>query len=574
MRLINVHTFQVLTHFGSNVPQYAILSHVWGDHEVSLEDLQLRQKELAQFTIPEFPLSDANDGRIKIGYVCRQAAKDGLDWAWIDTCCIDKSSSAELSEAINSMFKYYQNARVCYAYLPDVWYLGDSEMLFWEFRKSKWFTRGWTLQELLAPITLRFYGREWKLIGTTPELETHIEQATGIEARYLQKTFSPLMFREASVATRMCWASRRQTTRLEDQAYCLLGIFDVNMPMLYGEGTKAFLRLQEEIMKQSDDETILAWGMVSTSYGWKARSMVPFEHGFLATSPAAFKHCLGLMPWPGGNGGGTTFSITSRGLLINVPVAHIADDRYDAILRCNTGLNDNMVVGLPLLKLETGNQSPGDAPRFSRIDRPPASYYKEDYREIPSRTVICISQKPWWPRSVMGPSWTEGFYIRRLPDGCHIDFVQPPREWSPPDRVISIHGERKKPRLLYGTYQDIHFIIRLVYIEGDWECDIALRQRPRNPPPIEEELRQLDFDTKAVIRGAETTITMRKQRVFGRKLMVVDVDKHEPANPLLKYGQLMVNKDVLEFGYVLVGVSMAMAAFVLGPQVMARRRHQ
>ena len=187
---------------------------------------------------------------------CKTVAKDGWQWIWIDTCCIDKSSSAELSEAINSMFQWYQNAELCYAYLQDVSIQHGLSPNFnfakW-FRKSRWFQRGWTLQELLAPRYMVFLDTHWRSIGTRSQLMADISTATTIPPHHI------VSYSHCSVAQKMSWAAHRVTTCLEDQAYCLLGLFDISMPLLYGEGPKAFERLQGEILKLSDDETIFAW---------------------------------------------------------------------------------------------------------------------------------------------------------------------------------------------------------------------------------------------------------------------------------------------------------------------------
>ena len=173
----------------------------------------------------------------------------------MDTCCIDRSSSADLSEAINSMYQWYGQAKYCIAYLADISIVKDETRVerkrFWE---SEWFKRGWTLQELLAPPEVVFYDRSWKAIGTKNRLKAYISRATHISIRHL---FRPS---EASVAAKMSWASHRQTSRPEDIAYSLLGLFDVNMPLLYGEGEyKAFQRLQYEIVRSRNDESIFAW---------------------------------------------------------------------------------------------------------------------------------------------------------------------------------------------------------------------------------------------------------------------------------------------------------------------------
>ena len=210
-----------------------------GTEEVSFQDLP---QEYAKQML----------GYRKILSCCAQANSDGFDYVWIDTCCIDKRSSSELSEAINSMYSWYRNAEVCYAFLADVSEVEDPDSPNSTFRNSRWFTRGWTLQELLAPSSLIFYGRDWGDIGSKGSMRDTLSQMTGIDRAAL--TCNDL---EAfSIATKMSWASKRETTRIEDIAYCLMGIFDVNMPTLYGEGKNAFMRLQHMIIQSSNDHTI------------------------------------------------------------------------------------------------------------------------------------------------------------------------------------------------------------------------------------------------------------------------------------------------------------------------------
>lgn len=172
-------------------------------------------------------------------------------------CCIDKSSSAELSEAINSMFRYYERAAVCYAYLADVSATRDERGILIDLPQSDWFNRGWTLQELIAPSDLRFYSKNWEMLGTRSELCNVLHEITNIDVMVLQQKKDLSLI---SVSRRMSWASRRKTSRVEDIAYCLLGIFQVNMALIYGEGSKAFFRLQEEIMKTTYDHTLFLWG--------------------------------------------------------------------------------------------------------------------------------------------------------------------------------------------------------------------------------------------------------------------------------------------------------------------------
>jgi hypothetical protein len=243
MRLLNTTTYEIEEFIGSNIPPYAILSHTWEQDEVVLQEYQS----------PTVATRD-KQGYKKIIATCDLAREsDGLGYAWVDTCCIDKTSSSELSEAINSMFRWYKDAVVCYAYLQDL----KPEQDVASMCECRWFTRGWTLQELIAPQRVLFYDSGWSKRGDKQTLRDMLRQITNINGAVLSSGYLLASF---PIATRMFWASRRKTTRLEDRAYCLMGLFNVNMPLLYGEGEKAFLRLQHEIMKVDSDLTILAWG--------------------------------------------------------------------------------------------------------------------------------------------------------------------------------------------------------------------------------------------------------------------------------------------------------------------------
>ncbi|KAK4035226.1 putative vegetative incompatibility protein HET-E-1 [Parachaetomium inaequale] len=328
MRLLNTTTLRLESLFGSSIPEYAILSHTWCEDEVLFDDI----RDSGQ------PLPVHKKGFAKVKGSCEQAIRHGYRYIWIDTCCIDKSSSAELSEAINSMFQWYHDSGRCYAYLADVNTAGEAGAV--EFEASRWFTRGWTLQELIAPQDVCFYDANWSLIGRRqpiidqfrdcPDLAERISKMTGIPIRILH-WYSPsrhergwlesmnlgigtgpwqrqpteeekaqllCALRSFSIAQRMSWAALRQTTRVEDRAYSLLGLFEVNMPMLYGEGRRAFYRLQQEILKESDDHSILAF----------AQSVPPRGDGgseLLADSPACFAGSIIQQPevsgavWPG-----------------------------------------------------------------------------------------------------------------------------------------------------------------------------------------------------------------------------------------------------------------------------------
>ena len=275
---------------------YAILSHVWDQTEQTFQDVQALRSRWRRK--PRTRVST------KIKQFCKLAQRHGYQWAWIDTCCIDKTSSSELSEAINSMFRYYALSQVCYAYLGDVASDCPLQELFSEFWRSRWHTRGWTLQELLAPRLVVFVSRDWKVLGTKAELADVLDRITGIPKRVLRLEEE---LEDISIAARMSWAANRKTTRPEDEAYCLMGIFGINMPTLYGEGQNAFQRLQEEIMKQSPDTTLFAWGSL-----WHGqddalfRSRDPDEahdHSdgsyLFARSPSAFHECSECFfePW-------------------------------------------------------------------------------------------------------------------------------------------------------------------------------------------------------------------------------------------------------------------------------------
>jgi len=261
MWLIDVRSFKLkFFQDAKEISQkYAILSHRWEDDEVSHSDMTSRWDRLRLKLMK---------GWYKIQKCCEQAAKDGLPYAWVDTCCIDKTSSAELQEAINSMFRWYSEAKVCYVFLSDVQVPAGvaAENPLKEapvaalFEKSRWFTRGWTLQELLAPKKVVFYDHAWRAMGLRNDHKKVISDITGIRIEYLEG-FEPswTVHSQVCIAEVMSWASGRITTRVEDKAYSLLGIFGVSLPMLYGEGQRAFLRLQEELLRSRDDQTIFAW---------------------------------------------------------------------------------------------------------------------------------------------------------------------------------------------------------------------------------------------------------------------------------------------------------------------------
>lgn len=222
-------------------PPYAILSHTWyADQEVTHRDMLAGS-------------GTDKTGHDKIVFCGEQAVTDGLEYFWIDSCCIDQSSSVELSTAINSMFRWYQRASKCYVYLSDVSFHGPHADQTWlvAFRRSRWFTRGWTLQELIAPSSVEFFSKEHTRLGSKVSLEQEIHEVTKVPIEVLRGQ----RLAELTVEERMSWAAHRVTTVKEDRVYCLLGIFGVFLPLIYGEGVEyATIRLKEEIKKRQAGE--------------------------------------------------------------------------------------------------------------------------------------------------------------------------------------------------------------------------------------------------------------------------------------------------------------------------------
>lgn len=369
MRLLNIQSRQLSEFLGDSIPAYAALSHTWvTNEEISLQEFEETQKNLDLYTLKSHPHpSTLKSGYQKIIGCCEQALQDGLKWVWIDTCCIDKTSSAELSEAINSMFLWYRNCHICYTFLSDVSDVSNRNILSdqnSEFRRSRWFTRGWTLQELLAPLDMKFFSKTWNILGNRNDLCNIISQITRIPSKYLADNRMSSLF-SASVAQRMSWASTRSTTRKEDSAYCLLGLFDVNMPLLYGEGHKAFRRLQEEIIKETNDNSIFAWGYgISGSQAVVTdRTNGPIDdptdtQPYLAISPSDFAGCQDVICDTWSDRHTRSFEITKKGLLITIRLmfrykldrynGHVS--KYDilALLNCRPQGDLFNLIAIPL----------------------------------------------------------------------------------------------------------------------------------------------------------------------------------------------------------------------------------
>lgn len=313
MWLLDTETLHLKEYFDPETVQYVILSHTWEHEEVSFQE------------ISDLESAVEKAGFSKIAQTCEIARAKGIKYAWVDTCCINKDSSAELSEAINSMFSWYKHATVCLVYLSDMRRMESttthnvstySDTVSQEaFVSCKWFSRGWTLQELIAPDNIEFYDSQWKLFGTKVTLRDWILNATGISPAVLE---SSVNLQTTLVAVKLSWAAQRQTKRIEDRAYSLLGILGINMPLIYGEGLKAFRRLQEEIARETDDLSLFAWKpLVSGAPSRRFR-------GIFAEYPEEFRDCSQIC----NNGTWSEFTLTNKGVRFGSRMWKYGTDAY------------------------------------------------------------------------------------------------------------------------------------------------------------------------------------------------------------------------------------------------------
>jgi hypothetical protein len=420
--------------------RYAILSHVWGPtkDEVTYEEMSLPPRDRSKATL-------AKPGYQKIVETCRIASSSRykLPYAWCDTCCINKSSSAELSEAINSMFRYYREASVCFAYLFDVTDSGYS------FNSSKWFYRGWTLQELIAPKNVVFFNQEWEYIGTKASLANQITEITGIPNKILKHEME---LSEVPVAQRFSWASERNTTREEDIAYSLLGIFDINMAMLYGEGTKAFMRLQEQILGESADDSIFLWND-------------PFSHqkvtGLLAPSPRSFRQMRSITPEPAVRL--RDYHLTNRGIRIKLSLAWDNDTGL-AILPVGHSLGAvGRPVGVYLRRVGPDlfvRAQPQECPRVKT---------ELEFNDITAVKSLTASQASTIMDKVMRVE---------KPAGVDVSRVEPKGLWSPAAKCLhathtgAILGYMEFQKAAYPVFAFVFFFTR-----GHWSATVVVGGR-------------------------------------------------------------------------------------------------
>lgn len=289
--------------------RYVILSHTWEDGEVSFQE------------IVDLDQARNKPGFSKIDQTCRLARERGIKYAWVDTCCIDKSSSAELTEAINSMYRWYQNSEICFVYLSDFPVVTEKNILSDYLPRCRWFTRGWTLQELIAPLNIQFYDRGWNLRGNKVSLQQPLCQIKGVDTEILEDSdLLPTM----SVAKRMSWAAKRHTSRVEDMSYCLFGLFDIHLPLIYGEGRKAFIRLQEAIASENNDLSLFAW------------TSLPGDNvlrGILANSLSEFRECGSIERNTDPTISRDEFSFTNKGFHIGTHLTY-CEGEYQMSLHC------------------------------------------------------------------------------------------------------------------------------------------------------------------------------------------------------------------------------------------------
>ncbi|KAJ4376214.1 hypothetical protein N0V83_001496 [Neocucurbitaria cava] len=452
MRLIDARTIELIWFNDNDVPKYAILSHTWGSDEITYQELVWinRAKALSDSSMSQVSSSTTSfgsqdehatfmlaamemmirgnsgttmggiteedlmsrKGYSKIIRAAEQARGLGCDYIWVDTCCIDKSSSAELQEAINSMFRWYRDAEICIVYLEDIEkphcnaYTSASDVARAAFEKCRWAKRGWTLQELVAPAICRFYFEDWTLMGEKTEFQDELSDATGIPIHVLEdwETVS-----EMSVAERMSWAAYRETTRIEDMAYSLLGLFDIHMPLLYGEGEKAFIRLQEEILKTTDDYSLFAWSAVTSNKST--------YRGLLARTPLEFRHCRSIER----DNIISTFPIVSTpiGLHVQLEVLPDPQDKRNvlAMIRSSNSMNQRLAISLTCLD--------GDM-QYARVDAGSLTPI-DDWPNGQLRTIY-VRQKLSIPPDFATPDF-RSFHIsgRRA------------NQKTPPVRIISVH---------------------------------------------------------------------------------------------------------------------------------------
>ncbi|KAI0162084.1 heterokaryon incompatibility protein-domain-containing protein [Xylariaceae sp. FL1272] len=457
MRLIHCKTLQLEEVTGHNIPPYVILSHTWEEEEVSLSEFSRAAGSESDCT---------SKGWEKIKQTCNRAISQEYEYAWIDTCCIDKSSSAELEEAINSMFAWYAGAAICFAYLSDFHSISDSKTSTPGARlfSSRWFSRGWTLQELIAPAEVDFYDSSWTFYSSRATRSADIAFATGIDeavllpaGRNVQQLLSKI-----PVCQKMSWAASRKTTRLEDTAYCLLGIFGVNMPLIYGEGMRAFFRLQEEIIKSKNDLTILAWKSLPEGAPWA-------HTGALAQSPKQFVGSQDIVLSQSLNYN-PDFTVTNKGIRITVSLPTTSGiEKPTMSLHCHHRERPHEPLGIYLASMS------GDV--FSRAHSHVIPIEREGQRAIDSSIFLATD--------TMQETVISSALAHR---GHHFSFkhVSAP-DMANPFRILSSHPERRWDDGFGFRAKDATFFVgyntyEALWRDGAWRFVVACGFDSERPP--------------------------------------------------------------------------------------------
>jgi hypothetical protein len=514
MRLLNTETIELTEFSGNAIPRYAILSHTWGAEEVLLQDLAKAQVKSMK-------------GYSKIKSCCLQAKQDGFEWVWIDTCCIDKSSSAELSEAINSMYQWYSNAHICYAFLADVPYDHPSDVTTSNaFLGSEWFRRGWTLQELIAPRNVEFYSANWTLIGSKLYLCEEIFKITGVSVKILRAIDHP---RQCSTAQRMSWVANRKTTRIEDMAYCMMGLFDINMPLLYGEGTRAFIRLQEHILKQNEDYTLLIWQHMEPTGSFSSifPSVTQQRLDILADSPRSFEFMAPRMltyTKPTISMSRTISSMrheppemTSRGVRICLPLRFREDGACEAWTYCleTIGRENHHLLCISLGHPYKNPEDRVDLNHARGFFRNSYAIQKISDREIAQfkPTTIYISQSSTGPdkksKHLFG-----GKVSIVLPEGGNsisLKYDKPFPRWNRVVRRAMYYEEYSGPQKLPG-----YFLVALGFADGFIRCKIHVRKEEplAQQLPLESSPEQITNEFHHLV--SSTNFAWLSDRAFAR----------------------------------------------------------
>ncbi|XXG99222.1 hypothetical protein Hte_005559 [Hypoxylon texense] len=496
MRLLDTQTQKLVDKQPGDGIFYAILSHRWTDEEITFEDVNNIRK------------SRKKSGWSKLDDFCKKAHKHGYDYVWVDTCCIDKSSSSELSEAINSMFRWYREADICYVYLADYEHGAVPEE---QLPKCEWFTRGWTLQELLAPYDVRFYDKTWEFVGDKNSFADLVSKITSIPVPALSGEDELSTY---SVAQRMSWAATRITTRIEDMAYCLLGLFDINMPLLYGERYKAFFRLQKEILENVHDLTVLAWNPSAD------RRKIP-DRGVLARSPLDFKSSSDVL---GLDMGSNRCSVASQGLHTDntIWIGTLRQARYYMAVGCRDSTFETVTVPL---EMKGPNR----------------------YERLASTTLKDLNDVEMWERKVKSDNST-GIYLLTKPSLLqtqlsHIEIPQelqvisafPKNLWHDRDQSFYYSGAPGvKAVFLSGTLAGENIGVVLVIV--DFHGAAKIFETKYSDPQVLRTLKSREQDGWEWEDLEKEYVILKKARDFcllwagGRQFLVSATNTTKPRN--------------------------------------------